>query len=358
MSYHTVPTTEVIGETKDLDLIFPNASLIKFVGGNGGVCERNTPRKRCDGCKKDERIVFRIDTEAFRFITYILFWVMCFTAILITKFYMHAFLLAGPGNVTNSCSPFKMDDFLGSDPVDRTNGFDIYTESPLKQVLGYNNICTFWDFSPSLEIIAVIYAYVEYALITYIVAEFTLAAISYKKGYVSKRYWKVHKIMFPINLVLCASFRMVFVVAVDDSLRGHTAGFVSLQLALISVALLNMFRIFETNVCYPFLGSIKNTKRAAIVFVIIEVVLSVLSTYLHAYIVFGWGLGDDGHSGHMFPPWAKEMFLGTTWSVGSVIDNSWMGITAVCPLFIAYVQMKTEPALIITIDLEPPNFLS
>lgn len=203
-----------------------------------------------------------------------------------------------------------------------------------------------------------LYAYVEYALITYIILDFILAAISYKKGYVSKRFWKVNKIMFPINLVLCASFRMVFVVTSYASPRGHSAGFVLLQLALINVALLNMFCILETNVCYPFLGSIKNKRSAAIVFVTIEVVLSVLSTYLHMYIIFGWGLDDDVHSEYMFPPWAKEMFLDTTVSVGSVIDNSWMVITAGFPLFIAYIQMKTEPALIITIDLEEPNFLS
>lgn len=140
MSYHTVPTTETIEETRDLDLIFPNAALIKFVEGNGGVCELNTPRKSCDGCKKDETLVFRIDTESFRFITYILFWIMCFSAIMLTKFYMSALLLAGPGDVTNSCPPYTITDFPGSDPVDRTNGFNIYDESHLHQIIGFNNV--------------------------------------------------------------------------------------------------------------------------------------------------------------------------------------------------------------------------
>lgn len=113
--------------------------------------ERNTPRKPCDGCKKDETIVFRINPEAFRCITYVLFWIMSFTAILLTKFYMSALLLAGPGDVTNSCPPYTVTNFPGSEPVDRTKGFDIYTESHLYQILGFNNVCRKSQTSKSIR---------------------------------------------------------------------------------------------------------------------------------------------------------------------------------------------------------------
>mmetsp|Transcript_39244 Transcript_39244/g.45169 ORF Transcript_39244/g.45169 Transcript_39244/m.45169 type:complete len:154 (+) Transcript_39244:344-805(+) len=145
---------------------------------------------------------------------------------------------------------------------------------------------------------------------------------------------------------------MIFVITAYDSPRAHSAGFVLLQVALINVALLNMYHVLASDAHYPFFGDIKNTKRAAIIFVTIEVVLSLLSVYTHAYIVFGWGLHDHGKNGHMYPPWAKENFLGTSVLVGSFIDNTWMVVTAGCPLFISYLRSKVEPRLSVTIDLE------
>jgi len=211
-------------------------------------------------------------------------------------------------------------------------------------VLSLQKICIHFDYTPSRETAAALYAYVEYALVSYVVLDFLLSAVSYKKGYVSARFWKVEKIWFPINLFFCSMFRMVFVILSHKNPGGHTFGFVLLQLALISVCVKNMYYIFETNVTYSFLGGC--TRVVVIIYVTIFAIISILSIYGHMYIV----VGDT------FPSFYKRNFLWGT--LGGVIDHTWMFFVACLPLFISFLRSRNEPALIFTVDMEEPKFLS
>jgi hypothetical protein len=57
-----------------------------------------------------------------------------------------------------------------------------------------------------------VYPLFEYSLLIYIILDFTLATISYKKGYVSPRYMTAAMILFPLQIILCAWFRIIFIV--------------------------------------------------------------------------------------------------------------------------------------------------
>ena len=109
-----------------------------FLEGKGPKARRIKPRD-FDGLHKHDTITFRINPESIRCVTYLLFWVMCGVAILLTKFHTAGVLLAGPED-GSTCAPFDLTEFPGTETIDRTNGFDIYTESHLRQIIGYNNV--------------------------------------------------------------------------------------------------------------------------------------------------------------------------------------------------------------------------
>lgn len=209
-------------------------------------------------------------------------------------------------------------------------------------------ICTNWDYSPSRELTAMVYPLFEYSLLLYIILDFLVSAISYKKGYLSERYWTVEKIVFPVMLVLCAWFRMIFVVEAYSNVRGHTAGFLGLQATFVTVAIMNVAYILETETSYDFLGGKKGTRIAAYVYITIDVIACLFKLYLSAFIVFGWGMAGD--FGDIYPQWAlKDAFAGM--KVGQLVDIVWMLCNAVCPLIISWNRSKYEKPLVFTIDI-------
>lgn len=74
------------------------------------------------------RVEFTIRPEMVRFVAYCFFWLMCIIAIILTKYVVHPLLLAGPTD-GKSCPPFE-----------NGAGFDLYTDSHLVRVMGYNNV--------------------------------------------------------------------------------------------------------------------------------------------------------------------------------------------------------------------------
>jgi len=211
-----------------------------------------------------------------------------------------------------------------------------------------------WDYSPSREATAMVYPLFEYSLLFYLILDFTLAAISYKKGYLSARYWKVAQIAFPFQIILCAWFRMIFVIAAYDWVQGHTAGFLGLQIVLVSVACLNTAYVLETQASYGFLGGLQGTRIAGYTFIICDLLISGVKVYLSSYVVFGLGLTENG--GHTYPPWALGP-VGGNMVVGQAIDLVWMIFNAVLPLIISFIRSKSEPPISFTIDLGKPNIV-
>jgi hypothetical protein len=197
-----------------------------------------------------------------------------------------------------------------------------------------------------------VYPLFEYSLLMYIVLDFTVAAISYKKGYVSAHYWTLAKICFPFQVILCAWFRMIFVVIAYENVRGHTAGFLGLQIVLMTVAILNTCYVLETKVSYGFLGGLRGTRIVAYTYVIGDLIISCIKVYLTMYIVLGIG-GDNA-----YPEWGlQKPIAGSDLVVGEYVDIIWMIFNAVCPLVISFIRAgPAEPALEFTIDLQKPNF--
>lgn len=141
MTYQSVATSEHECCKKDLCAIFPPPAVAEYLGG--GTCAK---ANRCKpDCFEDERenhkLEFKVSPESIRFVMYLIFWGMTAVAMAFTKFYTAGQLLAGPKNDAQAnCPPFNVASFPGAETVDRTNGFDVYTESHLNQVLGYSHV--------------------------------------------------------------------------------------------------------------------------------------------------------------------------------------------------------------------------
>jgi hypothetical protein len=211
-------------------------------------------------------------------------------------------------------------------------------------------ICANWDYSPSRELTAMVYPLFEYSLLFYINLDLLVSAVSYKKGYLSERYWTVAKTVFPCMIVLCAWFRMIVVVEAYVNVQGHTAGFLGLQLSLVTIAIMNTAYILETGTSFDFLGGLKGTRIAAYLYITVDVIICAIKVYLSSFIVFGWGLAND----NIYPQWALESAFGGDMKIGQVVDVIWMICNALCPVIISYKRSKSEKPIIFTIDIDKP----
>jgi hypothetical protein len=76
---------------------------------------------------------FNVHQESCRFISYAFFWFMCGFAIAMTKFVTGPELANGPLVPGDTCPPFN---------GNKSHGFDINTDSHLKDAFGFNNVGT------------------------------------------------------------------------------------------------------------------------------------------------------------------------------------------------------------------------
>lgn len=282
-------------------------------------------------------INLQVCPEAWRFVAYFFFWTMCGLAITLNNTLVAPILLRGSPD-GSSCPPFE----TGG------KGFDVHTNSHLNRLFGFNNICVNWDYFPSRELTALYYPAFEYCLLVYLSLDFLTAAISYKKGYVGRKFWTISCVLFPIQVVLCAWFRMIFVVRAYENVRGHTAGFLGLQFALAFVAVQNVYYVVETKVFYSFLGGLNGTRIAARTYLYSNLLVSSIKLYLTIYVVsFG-----------IYPEWAKgpSVMPGRNW--GQFVDMFWMLFNAILPVIISFFRARTEKPLEIRIGLPAPKKIS
>ena len=61
--------------------------------------------------------------------------------------------------------------------------------------------------------------------------------------YLSARYWRAAHIVFPFQIILCTWVRIIFVIVAYENVRGHTAGFLGLQIVIVTVWLLSQHRL-------------------------------------------------------------------------------------------------------------------
>ena len=131
----------------------------------------------------------------------------------------------------------------------------IIYDSDLKHMFGYNNTCVYWDYSPSREIIAMIYPLFEYSYFIYVVFDYIHLRLACPHVPGTAQWLQtLGNIVTPIELLLIAWFRMIFVYTVYDTKQyegpirgvvGHTMSFFGVQLALILIAFENGTYIFS-----------------------------------------------------------------------------------------------------------------
>lgn len=128
------------GQERSLGLGIPQ-SVSNFIGGGqSNDPNRITPRVPHTTDPYFTGFTFAISPDAIRFWAYIAFWFMCLFAITLTQFYVMPLLEKGPqpdDPATNglACPPFE-----ANRSVDRSQGFNVRTESHLNEAFGFNNV--------------------------------------------------------------------------------------------------------------------------------------------------------------------------------------------------------------------------
>lgn len=224
-------------------------------------------------------------------------------------------------------------------------------ETHLTEAFGFNNICTNWDYSPATEVTALYFPIFEYSLVLYLFLDFVSTMMSYKRGLLPDWYWRLMQFFTPINMLLSAWFRMIFVAKAYDETAWHTAGFLGLQCVLINVAVMNVLYVLMTGQSYPSLGLSKSeTAKYAKWYLAGNLAISSVKIYATFYIVF---ISPIAHS----PDFYKyPTFLGPKFVLGKVIDIIWMIFNAILPAIIAWYRMVDERPLEITVFVPPIDF--
>jgi len=288
-----------------------------------------------------ESITFSVTSETWRFRAYVAFWGMILFSVTISTYYVAPRLLEGPDTEGDSCNEFGRNNTeLGEGGVYPGKGWDFKTQSHLVELFGYGNICTNWDYSPARELTAMVYPLFEYSLLIYIVMDFFSTTLAYKRGEITEYFWTFSKIIFPINLFLCAMFRMIFVCIAYEKVEQHTAGFLGLQISLILVAVSNSAFIWNTKTSYDSLGGLRNTRIAVLAYIIGDLIICSFKISATIYVVTH-GKGAK---------WTMEDSLIKGTCVGQIVDMIWMIFNAIVPLFISYFRSRNEHPLEIKIN--------
>ncbi len=224
-----------------------------------------------------------------------------------------------------------------------------FEESHLVEAFGFGNICTYWDYTPATEVTALYFPFFEYSLVLYLFLDFVSTMMSYRRGLLPTWYWRLMQIFTPINMLLSAWFRMIFVAKAYDHTAWHTAGFLGLQCVLINVAVMNVLYVLMTGQSYPSLGWSKSvTATYAKWYIVLNLAISSVKIYATYYIVF---ISPTNYSPDFYK--APAIF-GLV--LGRVIDYIWMFFNAVVPAIIAWFRMKDERPLEITVSVPAIDF--
>lgn len=247
---------------------------------------------------------FTIHPEHLRVFTYTVFYAMVISAILFFNFFV--------------------------------TGVDL-TDTPLVRMFGYNNICIYWDYSPSRELTAMIYPLVEYPLIGYILLNFAQSHSLYHEGTAPRWYYLLSATFLPLQIILAAWFRMIFVVVAFEDVVGHTLGFQGLQLCLVLVSVQNALYWVVAEHTLPCAS-----RATTLIIMWGYVAVLAIITFVKLTIVLSLFAGS--------PVIDPTTPFGA--SVSSLFDRFWLLFAAVIPFFVALLQSRVEKGLEITLRLK------
>ena len=238
-------------------------------------------------------IVFELHPETLRLFGIAAFWAMSIFAVTMTKLFVSA-------DIANS---------------------------PLVGMFGYNNICVYWDYSPSRELTAMFYPLVEVPLIAYIVLQCLQVVRDHRRDIVPTWFLRFVYVITPIQLLLMLWFRMIFVVDAFVDVKGHTAGFLGLQVAMCLIALQNLLYQKLHGYALPFPSWVWDAYMGLLVVV-------TATKMTHTLLLF---FAEGGS------------FIDVTTAGGAklakMIDVAWMLLAAVVPIGLAELQRRSEPGL-------------
>jgi len=227
--------------------------------------------------------------ETLRIFTYVAFWIMCGLAVILTRTLVH--------------------------------GVDL-DKSVLVSLMGYNNICVYWDYEPARSIIALYYPIVEVGLILYIAGHFIRCFLANREGEISNRHLHIQIVLSILAIWTGLWFRMIFVEAVQVSPHAHIAGFLSLQACLGFTEISN----------FSYLKATHEWPLADTWFAIIWFTLEMIIVGVKFIVGFFLTIGEPLFNGNT-PAGA---------AAGKAIDTSWMIMNALCPLFFAILWRRSN----------------
>jgi hypothetical protein len=194
--------------------------------------------------------------------------------------------------------------------------------SALVDLMGYNNICVYWDYEPARSIIALYYPIVECGLILYCGGHFIRSFLAYREGQISQCHLYAQVVLSILAVWTGLWFRMIFVEDVTINPHAHIAGFLCLQLCLGFVEISN-FSYLRCTHEWPLADT-----WFAIIWFIAEMIIVGVKFIIGLFLTIGDPL-LDGNT----PSGA---------SAGRAIDTTWMIMNAVCPLIFAILWRRSN----------------
>jgi len=262
-------------------------------------------------------VVIPVHSESIRLIAYVAFWIMCFLAFLFTKRFIPP---------------------------------EIIKNSVLMKTFGFNNICAFWDYTPSRELTAMFYPLFEYSFLFYVIFDYIQTRLYFIKDMPLFHRFALYTL--PIKILLIAWFRMIFVYQVNmpppvyeppyhnimpPGVVGHSLGFFGMQFCLILVAFQNVFYILATRVSYPYLGE-RGTAIGSYFYLACIVYVTFFKIYSCVII-----LSNHDHT--------KPVLSATWFRLFHPADRIWMLLVALMPLYFTQIARRTEPYIKVTLEL-------
>jgi hypothetical protein len=246
---------------------------------------------------------FQTNPEMVRFITYVAFWLMCLFAFIVTK---------------------------------ATINEDIITHSALVKTFGYNNICVFWDYSPSREATSVVYEFVEMPLLVYSFLAWQRTYAAHRQQLISKALIVATKVLMPVVCLLLLQVHLIFTILAYVDIAGHTAGFLCLQVALVIIAILNQqyhheVGTFRLHVDTSWVAKVVHNWKLGQMYIVLTCLVTFTKLTIDIYAL------------------AKSRI--TSNEVAVAVERIWMFLNAVVPMFLSYWLSRHTASFTCTLDM-------
>jgi len=192
-----------------------------------------------------------------------------------------------------------------------------------------------WDYAPAKGVAGMIFPIAEYLLQGYLILSLLQVRQSMISGIVTASFFWVRSMMTPLEILLISWVRIIFIFDAEVNLKGHTAGFLCLQVATMLIASQNVLYYYVVGLM-PFQRQLG--ERFALIVSVAYLGLLMVSTIAKMTITVSIFSGS--------------LFLDTKMDVGATIaqffDILWMICGTVVPAVSACGQRRQTPPVLIS----------